>query len=237
MATSPKARSANGPKKLRLTQAERVALSDQRMFESACRLIAERGSQNTTLREIGELAGYSRGLASNRFGSKEALFAELISFLNQQWLDDLHHFVGGRSGLAAFCAALEAVEDFLTEQPAHVRAMYLLWYETLGSHSDVRSRLAGQHERQRTDVQRWIEQGISEGHVKSNVSPARFSVQYCSFIFGTIYQWLVNPAAIDLRATFADFRTSTLSQIIREDAQMTPKLLRRKTVLRRRVEV
>ena len=52
------------------TQAERTALSDRRMLEAAIRLIIERGTAGTTLREIGERAGYSRGLASYRFGNK-----------------------------------------------------------------------------------------------------------------------------------------------------------------------
>ena len=38
----------------RLTQAERTALSDRRMFEAAIDLINERGTQKTTLKEIGE---------------------------------------------------------------------------------------------------------------------------------------------------------------------------------------
>ena len=61
----------------RRTQAERTALSDQRMFDAAISLINERGTQKTTLKEIGELAGYSRGLANYRFGSKEGLWREM----------------------------------------------------------------------------------------------------------------------------------------------------------------
>jgi AcrR family transcriptional regulator len=53
----------------RMTQAERTALSDQRMFDAAIKLISQHGTQGTTLKAIGELAGYSRGLANSRFGS------------------------------------------------------------------------------------------------------------------------------------------------------------------------
>ena len=37
----------------RMTQAERSALSDKRMFDAAVELINERGTQKTTLKEIG----------------------------------------------------------------------------------------------------------------------------------------------------------------------------------------
>ena len=43
------------------TQAQRTALSDQRMFEVAIELVNERGTAKTTLKDIGEGAGYSRG--------------------------------------------------------------------------------------------------------------------------------------------------------------------------------
>ena len=81
-------------KPARKTQAERTALSDSRMYEAAKELIAEHGTHNTTLREVGELAGYSRGLASNRFGSKEDLFAEMIDVFNKRWKAELTAHVG-----------------------------------------------------------------------------------------------------------------------------------------------
>ena len=57
---SPKAR----------TQEERSALSDARMADAAVALICERGAADTTLKDVGVRAGYSRGLAGYRFGVK-----------------------------------------------------------------------------------------------------------------------------------------------------------------------
>ena len=31
-------------------------------------------------------------------------------------------------------------------------------------------------------------------------------MQYCAFIFGTVYQWLVNADALDLDALFDDYK-------------------------------
>jgi len=52
------------------TQAERTAISDRAMLDAAIDLILEHGTDKTTLAAIGEKAGYSRGLATYRFGSK-----------------------------------------------------------------------------------------------------------------------------------------------------------------------
>ena len=92
MATKPVKKTTTKPAKApvkktskRMTQAERTALSDQRMFDAAITLISEHGTQKTTLKEIGELAGYSRGLANYRFGSKEAFLDELFRVFQMLW--------------------------------------------------------------------------------------------------------------------------------------------------------
>lgn len=198
----------------RMTQAERTALSDSRMYEAAVQLIGEIGTHKTTLKDVGERAGYSRGLASNRFGSKEALFANIVGDFNAKWASELTAHVGGRTGLSAFMAAAEAVENFLTHQPAYMKAMYILWYESIGGQNDMRGHLADHHAAYRRDAQRWIEQGIAEGFIRPNVDAKQYAALFCSFIFGTIYQWLVAPDSIDISAIFQYYRELSLAQLI-----------------------
>ena len=123
------------------TQAGRTALSDERMFASAKQIIVEKGTHKTTLKEIGERAGYSRGLASNRFGSKEGLFSQMVRDFNRRWASELKRFVGEKTGLAAYIAAFDAVESFLLGHSEEMRALYILWFESMTSHDEVRRRL------------------------------------------------------------------------------------------------
>jgi AcrR family transcriptional regulator len=190
----------------RKTQAERTAHSDSKMYEAAKQLICESGTHNTTLKEVGERAGFSRGLASSRFGSKENLFGNLVANFNEKWVEELARFLGGRTGLSAYLAALNAVEDFLLNEATDMKAMYILWYESISSHNELRNRLAEHHAVYRRDAERWIREGIAEGCIRSDVDPAAVAVQFCSFIFGTIYQWLVAPEAIDIPYHFDRYR-------------------------------
>lgn len=200
-------------KAARLSQAERTSISDGRMYEAAIHLIGERGTHNTTLKDVGEQAGYSRGLASNRFGSKEALFKNIVHDFNVKWASELALHVDGRTGLSAFMSAIEAVERFLIDQPDHMRAMYILWYESISNYNDLRSHLAEYHETYRRDVHKWIAQGIAQGVIQPNIDPQLYAQQYCSFIFGTIYQWLVAPESIDISALFQYYRDLAQSQL------------------------
>ncbi|WP_221794148.1 TetR/AcrR family transcriptional regulator [Aquisediminimonas sediminicola] len=199
--------------KPRRTQAERTALSDARMFEAAMELIVECGTHNTTLKEVGERAGYSRGLASNRFGSKEALFNQMVRDFNEKWAFELRRFVGDLKGLAAFMAALEAVEFFLLNHTIQMQALYTLWYESISSHTIIRRRLAANHIAYRRDAERWVRQGIEDGTIRPSIDASCFAVEFNAFIFGLVYQWLVNPNAINLHSVFQHYRRSTLETL------------------------
>ena len=89
-----------------------------------------------------------------------------------------------------------------------MRAMYILWYESLGHDSEIRSRLADHHHVYRQDATHWIERGIETGEIDPAVNAEQFSVQYCAFIFGTVYQWLVNGDALNLDALFSDYESN-----------------------------
>lgn len=217
MATKPVKKTAAKPAKTsvkktskRMTQAERTALSDQRMFEAAITLINEHGTQKTTLKEIGELAGYSRGLANYRFGSKEVFLDELFTRFDGRWKEHIQAYVEDKSGIAAVRAAAKALRDFLKLESGYMRAMYMLWYESLGHNSVILSRLSGHHDVYRKDAAKWIRQGIAGGEIDPRISPDQFAVQYCAFIFGTVYQWLVKADALDLDALFSDYDSNII---------------------------
>jgi AcrR family transcriptional regulator len=208
--TDATARPAKAP---RMTKAERTALSDNRMFEAAKELIAERGTHNTTLREVGERAGYSRGLASNRFGSKEGLFSQLVRDFNRRWAEELRRSVGDSTGLPAFNGALDAVEYFLLNRSDEMKALYILWFESMSSHDIVRQRLARNHTAYRDDAERWVREGIAQGTIRPDIDPRCFAVEFASLIFGLIYQWLVDPASVDIHAVFQHYRRNALDTL------------------------
>jgi len=82
-----------GKAKKRLTQAERTEISDLAMLEAATDIILDVGTQNMTLKDVGEKAGFSRSLASLRFGSKEGLFTGLQQFHRKIWIKNWQNFL------------------------------------------------------------------------------------------------------------------------------------------------
>ncbi len=204
------------PKKVAVTsnkQTERSAQSDKRMFEAAITLINERGTAKTTLKDIGEFAGYSRGLASYRFGSKDGLWMELFVKFDELWKAHISDYVEGKTGLDALQMAIRAQRDIFKRESNYLRAMYILWYESLGEESGIRATLARHHQIYRRDVKRWLKQAIENGEISKNIDIDNFAVTYCATMFGTIYQWVIASESLEIDPFFSYLEEMQLSYL------------------------
>ena len=184
-------------KPLRLTQVERKEISDTKMLEVAIDLIVERGTEQLTLKDVGERAGYSRGLAGYRFGNKAGLFDFVLRSVGDEWLAELTSVTNHKSGYQAIAAALDAHSKFCEDAPKHVEAFYRLWFESLAPKSPLRPVIMGIHGRRHRDVMGWIEQGIEEGLIAPLVSPKLIADQFSAAVIGIVYQWMSDAENIE----------------------------------------
>jgi AcrR family transcriptional regulator len=194
---------------VRRRQAIRSALSDRRLTEAAIELLVQSGVQGTTLQAVGERAGYSRALATHRYGSKAGLFGQVLKVATADWLERMHKAVGKRTGAEALCAATDATYQFIRERPNEVRAMYLLWFHSIDPGAVYRSNLANAHRAQRRDVAAWVKAGQEKGEVDRSVKRHRLAEQYTATMAGIAYQWLANadvPLGAMYRQLKADIR-------------------------------
>ena len=131
----------------------------------------------------------------------------------RRWADELRRQVGDSTGLPAFSAALDAVEYFLLNRSNEMKALYIVWFESMSSHDEVRKRLARNHTAYRRDAERWVREGIRAGSIRDTIDPQCFAVEFASLIFGLIYQWLVDPDKIDVHAVFQHYRKNAIETL------------------------
>ncbi|HWF56226.1 MAG TPA: TetR/AcrR family transcriptional regulator [Solirubrobacteraceae bacterium] len=177
------------------TQLERSTLSDARMTEAAVALICERGAEATTLKDVGVRAGYSRGLAGYRFGTKSGLWAFLFRTIGEEWLAELELAVAGTAGLDTIHAALDAHCRFLLDSSDRIRAFYILWFDSVGPDAELRDVIAGVHQRRQRDVEKWIRSGLQNGSIRPDADVRVIAEQFSAAVVGIVYQWLVSPMA------------------------------------------
>ena len=184
-------RSINKPQ--RKSHAQRTELSDALMLDACIDLIIGQGTQDTTLKAVGEMAGYSRGLAGARFKSKNGLFCFVIKRVADQWRSEMQKFIEGKIGYDAICAAIDAHQQFCLKTPKSFRAFYILWFESIGHDSEMSQVIVGIHERRFSDVKQWIDLAIENHQLSAKIDADSAARYFLTSMFGIIYQWLLSP--------------------------------------------
>ncbi len=188
---------------VRRTQEDRRAESDRRILGAAMRLIARNGAAGTTLADIGVAAGYSRGLPSERFGTKGALLDSLISRTEEAFQEQLGIDVGGKTGLAAVEARIEAHLNGAARSPDAVRALYLLYMESLTVAPELHAHIAELGRAYRDGFVGHLREARQAGEIDAGVDVQDHATVILGALRGMITLWLIDPAAIDLSAAKA----------------------------------
>lgn len=163
------------------------------MTEAAISLLIERGIAGTTLAAIGERAGYSRGLATHRFGTKAKLLAHVHDTVAAHWVERVQRVVGDATGIVALERVIDALHSFIVEEPDELRAMYLLRYASIDPAAEYRANVAKVNRAHVLALARFIEQGRADGSIAKAVDPMLAAEAVASVVDGLLYRWLVTP--------------------------------------------
>ena len=186
------------------TQAERVAASDRALIDAAIDLIAERGYERTTLALIGEKAGYSRGLVTQRFGNKEKLLWAVIRQILDQWSTHSFSERVDKVGVPALQAILSAYLDACDRAPQRIRAYYALLREADGPVPAVRETIKKLHATERKHIAALIR----AGDVRADIDPDAEATAFLGVMRGVTMQWLLDPKGVDLVGTLTQYGVS-----------------------------
>jgi len=185
----------------RRTQAERTATAARRMIRAAGKLIARQGYSKTSLAQVGKEAGYTGGLVSHHFGSKEGLLRQLVAHVSGRFYSDqLEPVVEQKAGLDALCASARAYLEELVVREERMRTLYVLMGESLGPVSEINEVFAGLNQGFRANARRWIEEGVERGEIRSDVDPDIEAAVYLALLRGVGMQWMTEPGCFDLEA-------------------------------------
>lgn len=192
--------------RVRRTQGERTAESDQRMLLAAMQLIGQRGYRGTSLAAIGQASGYSRGLVTERFGSKAGLLWALVRRMLRVWSDDGRARSGAEhTGLTALFEMVDNHRRALTNDEP-LRAFYALMFEALGPTPDLQNEFRNLHRSFRADIRNMLQSGIDAGAVRADVNVEAQAVLVLSTLRGIAFQWLLEADAFDVDAAYDELK-------------------------------
>jgi AcrR family transcriptional regulator len=179
----------------RRSQAERRHEAEVALLDAASHLFAQYGIDNTSLADIGEEAGYSRGLVNHRFGTKAALVERLAARSQAAFLETLASKPTPKGEIAHLEGVIDSYLDAAAEGSA---TFFVMWGAAFPSKSAVRPIFVTDDARFREGIEAIVRSGQTKGRIAQVVDANAFAVAFVALLRGIGAQFIINPAAIDL---------------------------------------
>jgi AcrR family transcriptional regulator len=173
---------------VRRTQQERREQTERKVIAAATRLIAERGSRALTLAEVGEAAGYSRGIVSHHFGSRENLLRAVLRDAQAISLPQT-----GESAGAWLADTVRAYLQSISNQRPASRAFLMMWGEAIATDPVLMPLYAEQDARFRRLLADKVREGIGDGSVRADADPEAMAVFLVGLLRGIALQLISTP--------------------------------------------
>ncbi|MGP2441601.1 TetR/AcrR family transcriptional regulator [Streptomyces sp. JW3] len=177
----------------RRTQAQRRAEAEAALLMAAAELIDEQGVRSLTLARVGERAGYSRGLVTHHFGTKQALVARLARTAQAGFVPGLD---GLPPGLDRLLRLIDGYVGQLGRMSVLNRVFLLLWAEAATA-PDLAPVFRERGEAFRADLREELTAGIAEGTVRPDVAPEATATAIFAQLRGLGMHHLVDPGNTD----------------------------------------
>lgn len=185
----------------------RSKLSTRRLLEAAGELIAERGYEQASLAAIGERAGYSRGLVTTRFGTKENLLTVLMERVTHDWVEhNVLPEIEGLPGLDAMLTYLDTVIEQLERDPEAMHVLWALSFEAARTTSPLREHFVPYHRATLSTITTFLKAGIADGSVDPAIDPDAEALLYTATLRGMAYHWMIEGEEADIVGLFRLFR-------------------------------
>lgn len=178
----------------RRSQAERRDESERKLMQATIEVVCEQGVRAATFEAIGTRAGYSRGLAAQKFGSKLGMTEALIAHLHERQNEALS--AAGVDATPGLDAVLGYVEYYISRLRLddEGRAYFMLLADAVADVSTLRSAFAASHERIERMLETMILRGQAEGTIRPEVNADAAALSIGSLLLGLSIQSLIDPA-------------------------------------------
>ena len=198
---------------LRRSQGERRSDAEQRLLAAAADLIGEIGPSRVTLANIGERAGYSRGLATHHFGSKGAMMRRLVDSVTVDFREEVLAESASDSAPDEALGLVRTYFHSLSHLKSANRAWLLLWADAVAAGSpDVRSAMVASDREFRDELAKRIERGVASGEFAASVDPIGLATVMIATLRGVALQSMLDDS-VDLDACRAEVEELLIGRI------------------------
>lgn len=171
----------------------RAIESDNKMVEQTIILLSEGGVSAVTLEAVGVNAGYSRGLVSRRYGSKDKLLIRVFIFL-EDWLDcKMKQATKKKYGVDAINALFLDLADDVNSYMRRYRAYFWLRFYGLESNKELNQYLIKVQEDRCKKIIQWLKEASVLEQISRSADLEMMADFIMTSMIGLFHNWMVDP--------------------------------------------
>jgi len=171
----------------------RAIESDFKMVNQTIKLLSEGGVNAVTLEAVGVNAGYSRGLVSRRYGSKDQLLVRVLNYL-ENWLNEKSKIAtNNKYGLDAINSLILSISDDFYLYREKYRAYFWLRFYGLEQNKILNECLVKSRNIREENTIKWLKEALALEELSRNVDIEMVHDFIKTSLMGLVHNWMVDP--------------------------------------------
>ena len=203
-------------KKIKPVQNAQTGNTEERILNQSMKLFLERGYHGTSIDDITQAAGLTKGALYWHFKSKEGLLKQIIEKYESSFLDGLIHAVGEMKG-----GVLDRFEKYIRFNSAfaYYNRELCVSFETLagelvGAHHRIEPEFRRIYKKYQKFLSDLIIQGKKERIFKKELDTDLTALAIMAFHYGILVQWSMNRNEIDGEVFVKTFKKIMLNGLL-----------------------
>lgn len=174
--------------------------TEEKILEAALDLFFKKGYTATSINEITDSVGLTKGALYSHFKSKEALLHSLFDAYKKNFLDELVKSVTAHEGdaVSKLHHAISFYARFGQENLRLVTFLNFISHE-LKTNESFEFILKNLYREQRILIRDLVRQGIGQGLIKKDLDPDLTAMTFMGLNDGILHHWVINRNALDGR--------------------------------------
>jgi AcrR family transcriptional regulator len=175
------------------TQSQRREESEQRLLVAAAEIIGKDGVGAASFERIGKKAGYSRTLASQKYGSKERLFEAVIALMTERLQ------LAREVALARATSPKEEIVGLMdaalvqVEEDHLARSYFVMMAGAIANQNSLQKTFLETHNLFRFQVRDIIAKGQADGLINNEITADSAAIAIGSIILGIAIEFILDP--------------------------------------------
>jgi AcrR family transcriptional regulator len=181
----------------RQTQAVRRETAERGILEAAKRIVAERGLDELTLAEAGEMAGYSRALPAHYFKTKGALVAALVDSIIAGYAPRVRASLEPGDGLERLLERIGYYIDDACRDPLTLKVFQSILVAGL-TKPELNPLVTRLNNESIDGIAALIKSARDNGEIRADARPRAEASIILSSMRGVMFLWLIDPNHVSI---------------------------------------